>query len=404
MTKVHTAGDEVEALMLQGVLEQAGIPVVLRSRQVPGYGAVVEAATGVWGDLLVPDERAADARSLIGDYLAAHTGHAPAGGAAKPVAGIIVPIPTLFDEQGRLDEAANARHIEWLIARGVHGLFVLGTTGEFTSLTRDERRAMAELAVRTARGRVPVLIGCGAPGTEEAVAYAEHAEEVGAAGVAVVLPYYWIPSDRSIYEHYRLLAVGTRLPIYIYNFPALTGRSIPPGLVRRLAEDYPNIAGIKDTLDSVAHIQDLITTVRPARPDFAVLCGMDYHLLNTLLLGGDGSVPGTANFAPEPLVEIYRAAVDGRLADAAERSRRHLNPVPGLFAADAPAFVIVKEAMVIAGIIPHATARPPALPLTEDERRTLRRGLEALGIGGLAEGLAGPLRPGDAVRPVGSPP
>lgn len=388
MTNVHTAGDEVEALMLQGLLEQAGIPVVLRSRQVPGYGAVVEKATGVWGDLLVPDERAADARALIRDYLAAQPrGPAPAplagraGAASKAVAGIVVPTPTLFDEQGRLDEDANVRHIEWLIGHGVNGLFALGTTGEFTSLSRDERRAMAELTVQTARGRVPVLVGCGSPWTEEAVAYAEHAEQIGAAGVAVVLPYYWVPPDRSIYEHYRLLAIGTRLPVYIYNFPALTGRSIPAGLVLRLAEAYSNIAGIKDTIDSVAHIQEVLATVRPARPDFIVLCGMDYHLLNTLLLGGDGAVPGTANFAPDPLVDIYRAATQGRVADAAERARQHLNAIPQLFAADAPAFVVVKEAMVIAGLIPHATARPPALPLTDDERRVLRRRLEALGIG-----------------------
>ncbi len=379
MKKVHTAGDEVEALMLQGVLEQAGIPVALRSRQMPGYGPVFEKATGVWGDLLVPDERADDARTLIRDYLAAQPKRA--GGGAKTLAGIVVPIPTLFDERGRLDEAANARHVEWLIARGVNGIFPLGTTGEFTSLTRDERRAMAELVVRTVRGRVPVLVGCGAAGTEEAVAYAEHAEQIGADAVAVVLPYYWVPPDRSIYEHFRLIAIATRLPVYIYNFPGLTGRNIPPRLVLRLAQDHANIAGIKDTIDSVAHIQEIIATVRPARPDFVVLCGMDYHLLNTLLLGGDGTVPGTANFAPDPLVEIYRAVTQGRLADAAEQGRRHLNAIPGLFTADAPAFVVVKEAMVIAGLIPHATTRPPALPLTEDERRTLRRSLEALGIG-----------------------
>jgi len=404
MKSIHTAGDEVEALMLQGLLEQAGIPVVLRSRQVPGYGDVVEKATGVWGDLLVPDERAADARTLVRDYLAAQPaqGGAPRPahrGASQPkagaqtghpagVAGIVVPIPTLFDEQGRLDEAANARHIDWLIAHGVHGILALGTTGEFTSLSREERRAVAELAVRTARGRVPVLVGCGSPGTDEAVAYAEHAESIGAAGVAVILPYYWVPPERSIYEHFRLIAIATRLPVYIYNFPALTGRNIAPKTVLRLAQDHANIAGIKDTIDSVSHIQEILVTVRPARPDFVVLCGMDYHLLNTLLLGGDGAVPGTANFAPDPLVAIQRAVGDGRLEDAAERSRQHLNAIPHLFAADAPAFVVVKEAMVIAGLIEHATTRRPALPLLDDERRALRQGLAALGISAETGGVA----------------
>jgi len=376
MRAVHTAGDEAEALMLQGLLEGAGIPVVLRSRQIPGYGGVIERATGVWGDLLVPDEQEAEARALVTGYLAP----SPRPAREEPrLGGIVVPIVTLFDERGQLDDAANVRHIEWLISNGVHGLFALGTTGEFTSLSREERRAFAELVVRTARGRVPVLVGVSSPGTDEAIAYAEHAEAIGANGVVAVLPYYWIPPDRSIYEHFRLLAVGTSLPVYIYNFPALTGRSIPPQLVARLAADCPNIAGLKDTVDSISHIQETLAVVRAVRPEFCVLCGMDYHLLNTVLLGGDGGVPGTANFNPGPLVRIYASATAGRVADAVEHARAIIS-LPLLFGGDAPAFVVVKEAMVMAGLIPHATTRPPALPLTEDERRRLRRGLEALGV------------------------
>jgi 4-hydroxy-tetrahydrodipicolinate synthase len=401
MKSIHTAGDEVEALMLQGILEEAGIPVLLRSRQIPGYGELLERATGVWGDLLVPDERAAEARALVAEYLSGakpdaaqdDRGRPPAardpagrrdpgprarGAGRGRVGGIVVPVVTLFDERGRVDEAANARHIEWLLARGVHALFALGTTGEFTSLSREERRAFAELVVRTAGGRVPVLVGCGSPWTDEAVAYAEHAEEIGASAVVAVLPYYWIPPDRSIYEHFRLLAVGTRLPVYIYNFPALTGRSIPPRLVARLAADYPNIAGIKDTVDSIGHIQETLALARAVRPDFSVLCGMGHHLLNTLLMGGDGCVPGEANFAPARLVRIYADATSGRVEAAAAQARA-LASLSQIFAADAPPFVVVKEAMVIAGLIPHAATRPPALPLTEDERRGLRRGLESLG-------------------------
>jgi dihydrodipicolinate synthase/N-acetylneuraminate lyase len=297
----------------------------------------------------------------------------------RPLSGIIVPIPTLFDDRGRVDDEANARHIDWLITHGVHGIFALGTTGEFTSLSADERRTVAALAVRAARGRVPVLIGCSSPWTDEAIAYARHAEEVGATGAVAVLPYYWIPSERSVHEHYRLLAEGTGLPIYIYNFPALTGRSISPSLVARLAADHPSIAGLKDTIDSVAHIQETIALVKPVRPDFSVFAGMDYHLLNTLLLGGNGGVPGTANFTPEPFVGIYTDVEAGRLEAAAERSRT-LAPFTRLFALDAAPFVIVKEAMAAVGLIPRVTTRPPALPLPEDQRRQLRAELEAAGV------------------------
>ncbi len=298
---------------------------------------------------------------------------------SAPLSGIVVPIPTLFDDRGRVDDEANARHIDWLIDGGVHAIFALGTTGEFTSLSSDERRAFAALSVRAARGRIPVLIGCSSPWTDEAIGYARHAEEIGASGVVAVLPYYWLPPDRSIHEHYRLLAQGTALPVYIYNFPALTGRSIAPRLVARLAADHPNIAGLKDTVDSVAHIQETIALARPRRPDFAVLAGMDYHLLNTLLLGGNGCVPGSANFAPEPFVRIYSDAVAGRLDAAAERSRS-LAPFARLFALEAAPFVIVKEAMAAAGLITRVTTRPPALPLLEEQRRQLRAELEATGI------------------------
>ena len=379
MKTVHTAGDETEALMLQGLLEGAGIPVVLRSRQIPGYGDIVERAIGVWGDLLVPDEREGEARSLVTGFLA--SSRRGERDAPERVSGIVVPIVTLFDERGQLDEKANARHIEWLLQHGVHGLFALGTTGEFTSLSPEERRAFAELVVGTVRGRAPVLIGVSSPATDEAIAYAEHAEEIGASGVVAVLPYYWIPPDRSIYEHFRLLSIGTALPVYIYNFPALTGRSIPPKLVARLAADRPNIVGLKDTVDSIAHILETLTLVRAVRPEFTVFAGMDYHLLNTLLAGGDGAVPGTANFLPDPFVRIYKTATAGRVSDAVEHARA-IATIPLLFDGDAPAFVVVKEAMVMSGLIPHATARPPALPLAEDERRRLRDGLAALGVGG----------------------
>jgi 2-dehydro-3-deoxy-D-pentonate aldolase len=298
---------------------------------------------------------------------------------SAPLSGIVVPIPTLFDDRGRVDDEANARHIDWLIDKGVHAIFALGTTGEFTSLSSDERRAFAALAVRAARDRVPVLVGCGSPWTDEAIAYARHAAEVGASGVVAVLPYYWLPPDRSIYEHYRLLARGMALPVYIYNYPALTGRSIAPNLVARLAADHPNIAGLKDTVDSVAHIQETIGLVKAQRPDFSVLAGMDSHLLNTLLLGGDGCVPGSANFAPETFVRIYADAVAGRLDAAAERARS-LIPFAPLYALEAPSFVIVKEAMAAAGLIPRVTSRPPALPLPEEQRRHLRAELEAAGI------------------------
>lgn len=422
VVRVHQAATEVEALAVEQALRSAGIRAWLRSRQVPGYAQALATATGVWGDVLVAAEDAAVARQVVADYLGAvrqgargprvadarepaeerddaqmrqqeetavpqerqaqdATGaqEQPTVRQVRRIHGIIPPLVTLFDAHGRVDEEAMRRHVDRLIAAGVHGLFALGTTGEVMHLTPEERRRVAELVVRQAAGRVPVLIGCGGTATDEVVAYARHAEAVGADAVVVIVPYYWTLGDRNVEAHYTAVARAVRVPVIIYNFPAVSGRNLPAPLVARLAEAAPGIAGIKETLDSIGHIQQVLAHVRPVRPDFAVLCGYEYHLLNTLVLGGDGAIPGMANVFPEPAVRLYDAFRAGDLATAAALARERLD-FPALYQLDAPLFVVVKEAMALAGVIEHPVVRLPALPLEAESRRRLRRLLAAFGL------------------------
>src|SRR5207247_4193300 len=231
-SRAHQAANESEALLVQRILHEAGIPAVVRSRQVPGYAEWVRRAIGVWGDGLVAVEHRADARRYVDDYLRAMKEAAP----VSRFAGIIPPMVTLFDERGRIDDDANARHIEFLLRGGVHGIFALGSTGEVMHLTLDERRQFAPLVVQQVHSRVPVLIGCASTSTDEAVALARHAQESGADGVVVIPPYYWTPHDRAIEQHVAAVATAGDLPVVIYNFPAVVGRTIPPALVARLAE------------------------------------------------------------------------------------------------------------------------------------------------------------------------
>jgi len=373
--RVHQAANEAEALLIQRILEDANIPVVVRSRQVPGYGEIIKHAVGVWGDIVVPKAYEESARRYIAEYLHALKGDRP----VSRFAGIIPPLVTLFDGRGRIDEEANERHIDFLIAQGVHGLFALGSTGEVMHLSADERRRFAALVVGHVNGRVPVLIGCASTSSEEAAAFARHAQESGADGVVALPPYYWAPPDRSIETHISAVAAAVELPVVIYNFPSVVGRSISPDVVASLARSRANVLGIKETIDSIAHIQLVIARVKPFKPEFSVLCGYEFHVLNTLLSGGDGAIPAIANFAPAPSVELYERYRQGQIPDAAAMMRQRL-PLAELYQFDAPFFVVVKEAMALFGLVDHVRVRPPATPLSEDARARLRSILTSAGL------------------------
>lgn len=369
---VFKARSEAEATLVQQILVDAGIPAVVRSRQVPGYAEVIQRASGVWGDVLVPKAEEAQAQAYVMNYLRqmkeVHT--------VSRFAGIIPPLVTLFDRNARVDDDANRAHVDFLIAGGVHAIFPLGSTGETMHLTADERRAFARLIVSHVDGRLPVLVGCLSTATDEAVALARHAEEIGADGVIVLPPYYWTPNDRAIEAHIGAVAQAVRIPVLIYNFPAVVGRSIPAPLVAKLASAHDRVLGIKETIDSVSHIHEVIARVKPTKPEFSVLCGYEFHLLNTLLSGGDGAIPAVANVAPEPSVAIYEHWRAGRLAEAAAVMRQRLD-LAMLYQLDAPLFVVIKEAMAMLGRIPHPTVRAPALPLSDESRARLRSLLTA---------------------------
>lgn len=273
--------------------------------------------------------------------------------------GIIPPMLTMFKEDGSFDWEGNQALIDYVIAGGVHGIFILGSSGEFTHLSLDERKEFAEFAVKYVGRRVPVLIGTAGCNTREVVELTRHAKEIGADGVVIVTPYYWGLSDEFIYRHYATVAEAVDIPIILYHFPALTGQNLSPQLVARLAKDYPNIVGIKDTIDSIAHIRELILQVKAVNPDFSVLAGYDDHLLNTLAMGGDGVIPGCSNFAPEIHVGIYNSFVSGNMEDSINWHRKLLK-IMDIYTFDKPAIGALKEACKLCGLPVGTTVRQPA--------------------------------------------
>ncbi|WP_080875996.1 dihydrodipicolinate synthase family protein [Oceanobacillus timonensis] len=280
--------------------------------------------------------------------------------------GIIPPVSIILNNQGELDTKGMALVIDYLIDSGVNGLFFLGSGGEFTQMSVEERKEVAEFTTNYVNKRVPVLIGTGSSNTREAILLSEHAEEIGADGIVVINPYYWQLTEENLIKHFGDIAEAVELPILLYNFPNLTGQDLSPELVLELANQYDNIIGIKETVESVSHIRDIIFTVKAKHKDFCVFSGFDDHLLNTLTLGGDGAICASANFAPEVSVGTYNAYIAKDFERAIELHRT-LALLPTIYKLDSPFINVVKEAMKLRGLDISTHVLPPTRKLSEEK-------------------------------------
>ena len=222
-----------------------------------------------------------------------------------------------------------------------------------------------------------MLIGTGGTNARETIELSQHAQQAGADGIVVINPYYWKVSEPNLIRYFQQVADSVTLPVLLYNFPALSGQDLTPALVKTLADSRSNIVGIKDTIDSVAHLRSMIETVKSAHPHFSVLCGYDDHLFNTLLLGGDGAISASGNFAPQISVKLLQAFRDGNLAEAA-RYHQTLLKIPQLYQLDTPFVNVIKEAIVLCGRPISTHVLPPSSPLDEAKKRQLKTLLQQL--------------------------
>lgn len=293
--------------------------------------------------------------------------------------GVIPPISTVFDDDMNFDEKGMGKLIDLLIKKGVNGLLVLGSGGEFSQMSFDMRKEVAEFSISYVNGRVPVLIGTGSTSTHETALLSQHAQSNGADGVVVVNPYYWALSKVNLLQHYRKISNSIDLPIILYNFPDLTGQDLTPDLVLELVNENKNIVGIKETIDSVGHVREMITKVKKQYPNFKVLAGLDDHLLNTLQMGGDGAIPSTANFAPELTVGIYNAN-QRKDFEEAEVLQRRLIVLLQTYQLGSPLYTSVKEAIRARGLNISAQVLPPAQTLDEESKHCLREILKSVDL------------------------
>lgn len=242
-------------------------------------------------------------------------------------AGIVPALVTPFDANQEVDEAALVQLIESLIDSGVHGLFVLGTNGEFFALSDAEKVHIARMTVEIAAGRTPVIAGTGAFATRDVIELNKKMSDVGVEALSVITPFFNAVNQSELIKHYEAIGDASDLPVMLYNIPAETGMSIGIPAVATLAQ-HPQIKGIKD---SAGNFDTLIQMIKYRSEDFAVFAGTDSLIYWNLLAGGDGAVAATANAVPEIVMDIWNNFQAGNY-EAARAAQEALRPLRDAFA------------------------------------------------------------------------
>src|SRR5438552_4486572 len=237
--------------------------------------------------------------------------------------GIIPPVVTPMYANEDVDRPRFRAVLDRMLSAKVHGIFVLGTTGEFYALDRDEKQAVMAAAGAIVGKRLPVIAGTGAPSTREVVKLTKLAEREKVDAVTVITPYFVLPTQQELFDHFRLVAECTSLPVILYCNPKQCGGvNLEVETVARLAA-IPNIIGMKD---SGGDLDRLIAYVRAVPARFTVLQGRDTHIEPALAAGAKGAVPATANIAPDLAVAIYEAHIRGDSA-AARAAQERFSPI-----------------------------------------------------------------------------
>ena len=292
----------------------------------------------------------------------------------QPITGSIPALITPMLEDGSVDYASLRKLIEWHISEGTDCIGVVGTTGESPTVNVAEHREIIRVSVEQAKGRVPIMAGCGANSTAEAIELAKFAQRVGADCQLQVVPYYNKPTQEGLYQHFKAIAEAVPdLPVILYNVPGRSVADMQHDTVLRLAQ-VPGIVGIKEATGNIERAQWLI---RDLPKEFAVYSGDDPTAIALMLCGGKGNVSVTANVAPRLMHELCVAAIAGDVKKAMEIQFKLMPVHKNLFVEANP--IPVKWAMARMGLC-GGTLRLPMTELSKSQQPVVEASLRASGL------------------------
>lgn len=279
--------------------------------------------------------------------------------------GVVVAIITPYDERHNVNYSALRRLCSFLAGKGVDGLFVGGTTGEFPLLTMDERKKIAEIALDEIESKIQVVIHVGTAQMAATLELAKHAAEIGADGIGAVTPYYYKYDEKTLFNYYSKIAEAVEgMPVYLYSNPSLARNNISPFMVEDLVKTHANIVGIKSSSGSMENILDYLAV---DRSEFSVITGCDRLFLCALMHGCAGVVTGSGGVFPEVYVRLYErfSARDYEGALVYQKSATAISKLM----ADGSYLDLIKKALRLRGI-DVGSVRPPLRALSEGEELT----------------------------------
>lgn len=280
--------------------------------------------------------------------------------------GSYVALVTPFND-GKVDEKAFIKLIEWQIKSGTDGIVPCGCTGEAATLSHEEQKRLMKITVETVNGRVPVVAGTGSNCTDEAIELTVYAKKAGCDGALIITPYYNKPTAEGQYRHYAAIAKKADIPIMLYNVPSRTGISLAPATVARLSK-IDNIVAIKEAAGSVQQVVDIISL-----SDITVLSGDDSMTLPFMAVGAKGIVSVAANVVPREVHNLVETFMDGKLSES-RKIHYHLTSIfRNLFIETNP--LPVKTAMAMMGLV-REEWRMPLCEMTKENKAILREVLK----------------------------
>ncbi|RKL68105.1 4-hydroxy-tetrahydrodipicolinate synthase [Salipaludibacillus neizhouensis] len=290
--------------------------------------------------------------------------------------GIIPALVTPFDEYGDINENAFRKLIRRTIDQGCHGVFCLGSNGEFVSLDDNEKVKLAQIAIDESAGEVPVYAGTGTNSTKRTIELNKRMSEIGITAVSVITPYYVGLSQQELISYYDEIANATELPIILYNIPKITGNSLDPASVKKISQ-HKNVVAIKDSSGNFDYTLQLI---EGKDSDYSVLIGTDSLILPSLMAGADGAIAATANFVPKTVSSIYNDWQKGDY-ESAQKNQNWLKKVRGAFKLGTMPSVL-KEAVTASGI-EVGLPRKPVQPLSNEASKELHKVIDQYRKAGL---------------------
>lgn len=286
------------------------------------------------------------------------------------VASLITP---LKDRGDAIDAEAMRKYCDFIIEKGVHGIFALGTTGEGPLLSLSERRTVAETVVAHVNKRIPVIIHTGSITTKQTIELTGHCRDIGADAAGMVLPYYYRLDDQSIFTHFQRIADAVPdFPFFIYNIPQSTVNNLSPALFEKLINTIGTIAGVKTSNPDIFQIMDYISI---AKERCTVFVGCDHLILPALFAGARGIVSGNCSALPEPFLDLYLAFKKQEF----ERAREHqafCHKVENILV-QGPSIALFKRTLEFRGV-KAGNVREPNRELTLGETDNLRKSLKEL--------------------------